>query len=434
MLYFDHESGNMPMSSESVCKLPADVVICVCGVRKRFNVHATPARRIVHFLSGGLVARPSPYWAINDLSFEVKRGETVGLLGVNGSGKSTLLQMVSGTMTPTEGYLAMRGRVAALLELGAGFNPDFTGRENVRLGFNLAGLDHSESSRTMEWVEAFAEIGDQIDRPVRTYSSGMFVRLAFAAAVCTRPEIVVIDEALAVGDVGFQQKCFRYLRNELADSAKLVVSHDLPSIAAICDRVIVMDSGHITFEGNTEEGIHAHLLHMQHRHRVAMEMTPDPSGVTSIERIGVTVGGRTARVVRAGDLVEIDVGVGLLKPASFGLVLRWEDRYHRITHVIDDASVHTFGADSGRSSVVVSFRWPRLLPGEYLLGLDVVDHGRAGTVATSVRCAATVTAVETGEYRGIVAVPPDDARMDGGGRVMSAPVPIATHKIHRGHS
>lgn len=422
------------MSFEQTCILPSDVVVRVCGVRKRFNVHATPARRIVHFLSGGLVARPTPYWAIDGLSFEVRRGETVGLLGVNGSGKSTLLQMVSGTMTPTEGCLAMRGRVAALLELGAGFNPDFTGRENVRLGFNLAGLDLAQSARTMRWVEAFAEIGDQIDQPVRTYSSGMFVRLAFAAAVCTNPEIVVIDEALAVGDVGFQQKCFRYLRNELANSAKLVVSHDLPSIAAICDRVIVMDAGRVTFEGNTEEGIHAHLLHMQKRHRVEAEVTSDPSGRISIEGAAVTVGGGEAHVVRAGDLVEVKVRVRLSMPTSFGLVLRWEDRYHRTSHVIDDVSVHTFAADTGFSSATVSFHWPRLLAGEYLLGLDVVDLGRAGTVATAVRCMETVTAVETGEYRGVVMVPPDAARIDGGGRVMAAPVPIAANEIHRSRS
>jgi ABC-type polysaccharide/polyol phosphate transport system ATPase subunit len=407
------------------------VVVRVAGVRKRFNVHATPARRIAHFLSGGLVARPTPHWALDGVSIEVRRGETVGLLGMNGSGKSTLLQMVSGTMTPTEGHLAVRGRVAALLELGAGFNPDFTGRENVRLGLSLAGLEVEDTAETMSWVEDFAEIGDQIDQPVRTYSSGMFVRLAFAAAVCTNPDIVVIDEALAVGDVGFQQKCFRHLRNELAASAKLVVSHDLPSIAAICDRVIVMDNGRVTFEGSTEEGIHAHLLHMQKRHRAEPEVIADRSGRISIKGVALAVDGRTSHVVRAGDIVEVKTRLSLSSSALFGIVLRWEDRYQRTSHVIADADVHAFATEAGISSVVVSFRWPRLLPGEYLLGLDVVDLDRHGWVAASIRRAETVTAVETGEYRGVVAVLPDDARIDGPGRVMPAPVSTNIEALQR---
>lgn len=422
------------MSSDDCGMLPADVVVRVSDVRKRFNVHASPARRIVNFLSGGLVARPDLHWALDRVSLDVKRGETVGLLGMNGSGKSTLLQMVSGTMTPTEGQLAVRGRVAALLELGAGFNPDFTGRENVRLGLNLAGLDAGEIAGTMAWVEAFAEIGDQIDQPVRTYSSGMFVRLAFAAAVCTVPDIVVIDEALAVGDVGFQQKCFRHLRNELAGSAKLVVSHDLPSIAAVCDRVVVLDRGRIVFEGSTEEGIHAHLLHMQARHRAAPEIIADPAGRISIQGVGVSVGGHAAHVVRAGDEVEAVVHLTLSSPAPFGLTLRWEDRYQRVSHVVDDAAVHTYSAEPGASSVAVSFRWPRLLPGEYLLCVDVVDPGRSGAVMTALRRGETVTSVETGEYRGLITVKPERIRIEGLVQMMPAPVPLSTRETVRSRS
>lgn len=422
------------MSSENRGSLPADVVVRVANVRKCFNVHSSPARRIVNFLSGGLVARPDLHWALGGVSLDVKRGETVGLLGMNGSGKSTLLQMVSGTMTPTEGHLAVRGRVAALLELGAGFNPDFTGRENVRLGLNLAGLDIDEIADTMSWVETFAEIGEQIDQPVRTYSSGMFVRLAFAAAVCTAPDIVVIDEALAVGDVGFQQKCFRHLRNQLADSAKLVVSHDLPSIAAICDRVVVLDRGRIVFEGSTEEGIHAHLLHLQARHRVAPEIVADPAGRIAIQGVEVSVDGRAAHVVRAGDEVEATVHLTLSSPAPFGLVLRWEDRYQRVSHIVDDATIHTFTAEPGESSVAVLFRWPRLLPGEYLLGVDVIDPGGSGGVLAAMRRGETVTSVETGEYRGLIAVTPDRIRVGGPVQMMAAPIPIAPREALRSRS
>ncbi len=410
------------MSSDD---LPDDVVVRVEGVRKRFNLHASPARRIANFASFGLAAQPTAHWALSGVDFEVKRGETVGLLGVNGAGKSTLLQMVSGTMTPTDGMIRTRGKVAALLELGAGFQPDFTGRENVRLQLGLAGLDATRSTRLLDWVEDFAEIGERIDRPVRTYSSGMFVRLAFAAAVCTVPEVVVIDEALAVGDVGFQQKCYRHLRSDLAASAKLVVSHDLTSVAAICDRVLLLEGGRIAFDGATEKGIERYLARMAERHHVEPETEADPAGRITIRGADMRVNGADSHIVKRDDSVEVGIDLELAAPTTVELRLVWEDRYRRPTHAVDVSATQVFALEAGRSTVRATFQWPGLGSGQYLLGVEATDRGDPWSKTVSRRLRA-INAVATVEYRGPIEVPCASARVEGGGRIFDASPKIAT--------
>ncbi len=192
-------------------------------------------------------------------SFSVGRGETLGVIGRNGAGKSTLLQIICGTLTPSVGEVAVNGRVAALLELGAGFNPEFTGRENVYMNAAIYGLDRAEIERAMPSILAFAEIGDFIDHPVKTYSSGMFVRLAFAVIAHVRADILIIDEALAVGDVYFTQKCMRFLKR-FKDSGTLVfVSHDVNSVINLCDRAIWLDRGRIARQGPAKEVCEAYL-------------------------------------------------------------------------------------------------------------------------------------------------------------------------------
>ena len=186
--------------------MSSDVAIRVEGVAKRYRIFARPFDRLLHQLFGLREARCQPFDALHELGFSVGRGETLGVIGRNGAGKSTLLQIICGTLTPSVGEVAVNGRVAALLELGAGFNPEFTGRENVYMNAAIYGLDRAEIERAMPSILAFAEIGDFIDHPVKTYSSGMFVRLAFAVIAHVRADILIIDEALAVGDVYFTDR------------------------------------------------------------------------------------------------------------------------------------------------------------------------------------------------------------------------------------
>jgi lipopolysaccharide transport system ATP-binding protein len=194
------------------------------------------------------------FFALQDVSFEVRRGEAVGIVGRNGAGKSTLLQLIAGTLQPTSGTIAVRGRVAALLELGAGFNPEFTGRENVFLSGAVLGLRRAEMEERFDAVAAFADIGDFIDQPVKTYSSGMMMRLAFAVNTCVDPEILIVDEALSVGDAPFQAKCFRRLRQLIDGGVSLLfVSHDLGTVRSICSRALWLKQGRSEMWGEAKE-------------------------------------------------------------------------------------------------------------------------------------------------------------------------------------
>lgn len=243
-----------------------DLALSVDGVAKRFRTFGSSLDKMLEYLSFGLVRRHRTFHALNGVSFEVRRGECVGILGTNGSGKSTILQIVAGTMRPTAGTVSVRGRVAALLELGAGFSPDFTGRENALLNARLLGCDEEEAQRALSRIEAFADIGDHIMQPVRTYSSGMYVRLAFAVAAAVEPDVFIVDEALAVGDHAFQAKCFARLR-ELRDRGTtiLFVSHDLQSVCDFCDRAVWMDRGAVRAEGDTKQVVDAYLTSLRAR-------------------------------------------------------------------------------------------------------------------------------------------------------------------------
>lgn len=191
------------------------------------------------------------FWALRDIDLEVHKGETVGIIGQNGSGKSTLLQIIAGTLTPTTGSVSVQGRVSALLELGSGFNPEFTGRQNVFFNGRILGLTQEEIENKFDEIAVFADIGDFIDEPVKTYSSGMFVRLAFAVAVSVDPEILIVDEALSVGDIYFQQKCFERIK-ELKDQGTtlLFVSHDSGAVYKLCQRALLMELGNLVLESN----------------------------------------------------------------------------------------------------------------------------------------------------------------------------------------
>ena len=199
------------------------------------------------------------FWALSEMTFQVKKGETIGIIGRNGSGKSTLLQLICGTLSPSTGYLAAHGRIAALLELGSGFNAEFTGRENVYLNASILGLSVREVDRRFDNIAAFANIGEYIDQPVKTYSSGMMVRLAFAVVAHVDADILVIDEALAVGDAFFTQKCMRYLREFMKSGTVLFVSHDTVAVKNLCNRAIWMEKGRLLQVGSPKEVCESYL-------------------------------------------------------------------------------------------------------------------------------------------------------------------------------
>lgn len=199
------------------------------------------------------------FWALRDINLEIKRGETVGIIGKNGSGKSTLLQIICGTLTPTEGEVRIDGRVAALLELGSGFNPEFTGRENVYLNASVLGLSRHSIDARFDSIVRFADIGDFIDQPVKMYSSGMYVRLAFAVIAHVDADILIIDEALAVGDAFFTQKCMRFLRDFMAQGTVVFVSHDSAAVQNLCSRAALLQEGKLQFVGTAKEATERYL-------------------------------------------------------------------------------------------------------------------------------------------------------------------------------
>lgn len=234
--------------------MSSDVVIRAEGLTKSYRVFAQSADRLKQAVTFGRRQYYKRFTALDNVSFEIRRGETVGIVGRNGSGKSTLLQLVCGILKPSAGRVEVKGRISALLELGAGFHPDFTGRENVLFYATVLGMPREQIERRLPEIETFADIGEFMDQPVRTYSSGMFVRLAFATAIHTDPDLLVVDEALAVGDAAFQAKCYgRVDALRRQGCTILVVSHDLNAIARLCSRVLLFNHGNLAANGTPAE-------------------------------------------------------------------------------------------------------------------------------------------------------------------------------------
>lgn len=232
-----------------------DYAIEVNNIIKTYPLYARKTDKLREALSPFGRYYHRDFEALKGVSFRVGRGECVGLIGLNGSGKSTLLKILTGVIQPTSGTVRTEGRVAALLELGAGFNPEYTGLENIYLNTLLMGYSREETDARLQQILDFADIGDFIHQPVKIYSSGMFVRLAFSIAVAVEPDILIIDEALSVGDVFFQQKCFNRIRELAKQATVLIVSHDLNSITKFCKRVMVMNQGVLIYDGDARQGV-----------------------------------------------------------------------------------------------------------------------------------------------------------------------------------
>ncbi len=292
--------------------------ISVKNVGKAYKQYPSHLARVKDWINPGGGPRHQLHWVLRNVSLEVGEGETVGLAGANGAGKSTLLKMIVGILKPTEGEITRSGRVAALLELGMGFHPEFTGRQNLFMAGQIIGMTVDEIQERMPEIEAFAEIGEAIDHPIRTYSSGMQVRLAFSLATARRPDLLIVDEALSVGDAYFQHKSFDRIQKFRHDGTTLlIVSHNRFAIQAICDRAILLDKGGIAMEGPTEPVMDYYHALMSDKEAVTIRQqvlkdgqvqTISGTGEVTLEEIRlIRADGKSADSIPVGEPVRLEV-------------------------------------------------------------------------------------------------------------------------------
>lgn len=352
------------MSSDAAAPL-----VSVRGVGKRYRIYASPQDRLKHSLFWRLGRSwGRDFWALHDVSLDVAPGEAVGIVGRNGSGKSTLLQMIAGTLTPTEGEVEVRGRVSALLELGSGFNPEFTGRENVFLGGAILGIGHDEMQARFDDVAGFADIGDFIDQPVKTYSSGMLARLAFSVSVSVDPDLLIVDEILAVGDAGFQQRCLARLRRLRERGLTLLfVSHAADSVKSLCDRVLYLVSGRTRYFGESGAGVDLYYKDLREDANRHVGAVPVEGGSPELPAGGTLRYGSGGARIRGVELLD---GAGEpCRAFDLGAVLELRVRVEAVREtenlsvsflVRDSAAVDLAGTTTFDEKVAL----PRLAPGE----------------------------------------------------------------------
>lgn len=339
----------------------------VNNLSKAYSVYKSASGRLAELLTFQLATLHKKFWALRDVSFSVEKGELFGILGKNGSGKSTLLQIVAGILAPTQGSVEVNGRISAILELGAGFNGEFSGRENVYLNAAILGFSRAQIDKLFPAIETFAEIGDFIDQPVKTYSSGMVMRLAFAVAVSVDPEILIVDEALAVGDVYFRQRCLRRI-HELRKQGTtiLFVSHQPAELKSLCDRCMWLKEGKVEAIGSADAVIGSYLA------ATVSKTEPKPAhhrfGSREAEIIAA---GISKNVVRAGDEITVHVTAQAHKPIPspiIGFTVRnpkgepiWATNTFR-----EDFHVPRLAA---RESISCNFSWqvPDILPDRYTI-------------------------------------------------------------------
>jgi lipopolysaccharide transport system ATP-binding protein len=295
--------------------------ITVTNLGKAYKQYPTRWSRLVEWLDPRRKQHHTLHWVLRDVNFSVGAGEALGIIGINGAGKSTLLKMIVGTTQPTTGSVTMTGRVAALLELGMGFHPDFTGRQNVMMAGQLLGYSVDELTALMPEIEAFAEIGEYIDQPVRVYSSGMQVRLAFSVATARRPDVLIVDEALSVGDAYFQHKSFDRIREfRKQGTTLLIVAHDKAAIQSICDRAILLNAGRLEMEGQPEAVMdYYNAMLADRKNQEVKQETLDDGTVQTVSGSGEAVIEEVVLVDESGQPLEV-VGVG--QPVTLRIKVR----------------------------------------------------------------------------------------------------------------
>jgi len=375
--------------------MSSDIAVHVAGLGKAYRIFRTPPDRLKQVLWRGRRKFYDEFWALHPLSFQVKRGECIGFVGKNGSGKSTLLQMIAGTLDPSHGTYSVEGRLSALLELGAGFNPEFTGRENVLLSGALLGISSAEMKERLPAILSFSELGDFIDKPVKTYSSGMYVRLAFSAAIHVEPEVLLVDEALSVGDAAFQYKCLRRIEDLRSQGMSILfVTHDTGAIRKICDRAGWIDGGNLVCLSDASSVADEYDSFMRERASIpAVEVSggqPVDTTLASSHSAG-TAGGRTAAVITSIKLLDRNNGQSsiFLHGGEMNLEIEYEVISETSGLVVGAAifrndDLYVSGLNTGLDGVelpttpgryTVTLHVPRisLLGGEYYFKVGVFD-------------------------------------------------------------
>lgn len=389
----------------------------VRGASKFYNLYERPQDRVKELFSLTKKKYHTLYKALDQVSFTVKKGETLGIIGRNGAGKSTLLKLITGVITPSEGSIETHGEISALLELGTGFNPEYTGYENIFLNGSMRGFSDKEMQEKVKEIVDFADIGEYMGQPVKTYSSGMFARLAFAVMISFKPEILIVDEALSVGDIFFQQKCNTFMKEEMKGVTKLLVTHDMNSIANMADRVILIDRGKIIREGKPLEVIEDYLklLHtsvFQSEEAAAKDEDARLNAATEaeaealaleaaarekekaeigwvdapkesiggaqdilIDRCRMLINGEAVDVVKPGDAVRIELLLHSKKDADNIIIgYTFKDKYGNSIFAQSTLGENIMieGVKQGEvRKASLSFHWPEVKEGDYFLTLGI---------------------------------------------------------------
>jgi len=383
-----------------------NIAISLDSITKIYRLYKRNSDRIKETFHPLRKQYHKPFPALKEISFSANERESIGIIGKNGSGKSTLLQILCGVLQPSSGEIRVNGTISALLELGAGFNPDFTGRENVYLSATIMGFSREFIDHNVEKIFEFADIGEFVDQPVKLYSSGMFIRLAFATAISVDPDILIVDEALAVGDIFFQQKCMEHMKGMMESKTIVLVSHDMHAVSNLCERVIVLNEGDILFDGKTSEGIalYTRLVHNemfsahgsgtidtgQIPQHIIEALTQKEGNLENwipvnadrrggagdilICTVSITRGNEIFKVIQTGEQVTVRMVISSKKDIDqviFGYTVK------------DRLGVAVFGENSvtlletpptlksGFTYVDFSFTWPEVMPQEYTLTLGI---------------------------------------------------------------
>lgn len=376
-----------------------DTAIKLQNVSKEYRLYRKPQDRIKEVFSIRNRSYHDVYRALSDINLSVKKGETLGIIGKNGAGKSTLLKLITGVASPTTGTIEVDGQISALLELGTGFNPEYNGYQNIYLNGTMRGFSKEDMDEKMDEIISFADIGQYIEQPVKTYSSGMFARLAFAVMISFKPEILIVDEALSVGDVFFQQKCNTFMKEQMKDVTKILVTHDMNSVANMADRVILLDHGKIVQEG-APLGVIESYLKMMHTdvfaegeascqtHCASAVIASDEKDWTcvnadskggaldvEINSFRLLVNGLPAELAKTGD--RIDIGVEIHSNKDCGNIIlgyTFKDKYGNSIFAQNTvgAGIRVSGIRRNQSYMLsFNFDWPQIKEGDYFLTLGI---------------------------------------------------------------
>jgi len=362
-------------------------LLSVNKVGKSFSSYRSELHRFARWFS--VPTKPcEEHWVLRDINFDIRAGEAIGIIGSNGAGKSTLLKMISGTMQPTEGNIQVNGRIAAILELGMGFNPELTGRHNVFHAAGLMGFNAEQIQQAMPDIEAFAEIGEYFDEPVRTYSSGMQMRVAFSVATSGCPDLLIVDEALSVGDAYFQHKCFERLKKYREKGGGLLfVSHDIKAIKNICDRTILLSDGEKAFDGHPEDAFNYYnaLLAQQHPEPCLLEErgqdvktqgTRSGSGEMKITSVGLEAEGTKAAIIEQCKPFSVNISLVAMENIErwcVGIAIR--DKFGNEIFGTNTTMLNrVLPALSKGNKLVVEYKFPSLIVGPGIYAISIALH------------------------------------------------------------